>query len=474
MHDRSSLDPNALITGISFRPLLWSFFVLCLPSAHVMHAQQANVWYFGNKAGLDFNSGIPVPLLDGQMIAYEGCASIADENGDLRFYTNGGPVSPAPYDFGAVWDNAHDVMPNGDLNFAGGCTSASQAALIVQDPGNDEHYYAFTLDCAENQFVGGLRYSEVEMVLNGGLGDVTTIGTPLLSGTGESMIGIRHANGTDVWLLVHGEPPSNLYYSFLITALGIGGPSVMSVGPVSGTGGQLATDLLGRKVHYAGLNHSVLFDFDTATGILSNPIDLQRSDINGCAFASGGQYLYTSEQMDPHRVFQYDLLASDIPASEQIIGSGTTIQTGMQLAPDGKIYISRGEQGYLGVISDPDAAGTAAGYQEEGLYLGGRTGLYALPNFVNDLLHPYTVGIAEGVVALLQCIVNGDELHVRGGAALEHGSLSIFRSDGTLVYEGRLTESTVAIPIASFAPGVGVVRVTNGQRTGTARFVSVR
>ncbi|WP_168196962.1 hypothetical protein [Flavobacterium alkalisoli] len=29
--------------------------------------KEANIWYFGQHAGLDFNSGIPVPLLDGQI-----------------------------------------------------------------------------------------------------------------------------------------------------------------------------------------------------------------------------------------------------------------------------------------------------------------------------------------------------------------------------------------------------------------------
>lgn len=50
---------------------------------------EANIWYFGNKAGLDFNSGSPVALTDGQIESEEGCATISDANGHLLFYTDG-------------------------------------------------------------------------------------------------------------------------------------------------------------------------------------------------------------------------------------------------------------------------------------------------------------------------------------------------------------------------------------------------
>ncbi|TXI67741.1 MAG: hypothetical protein E6Q46_02540 [Flavobacterium sp.] len=64
---------------------------------------EANIWYFGNKAGISFNSGVPVPLLDGQMQADEGCATLSDANGNLLFYTNGI----------TVWNRNHQIMPNG-------------------------------------------------------------------------------------------------------------------------------------------------------------------------------------------------------------------------------------------------------------------------------------------------------------------------------------------------------------------------
>ncbi|MDB5262951.1 MAG: hypothetical protein JWQ14_2232, partial [Adhaeribacter sp.] len=38
--------------------------------------KQANIWYFGHKAGLDFSSGNPQPLSNSMMNTDEWCASI--------------------------------------------------------------------------------------------------------------------------------------------------------------------------------------------------------------------------------------------------------------------------------------------------------------------------------------------------------------------------------------------------------------
>jgi len=68
-----------------------------------MYSQkEANIWYFGENAGLDFNSGVPVALLDGQLNTREGCATISDKNGNLLFYTDGI----------TVWNRSHKIMQN--------------------------------------------------------------------------------------------------------------------------------------------------------------------------------------------------------------------------------------------------------------------------------------------------------------------------------------------------------------------------
>ncbi|MCB0637653.1 MAG: hypothetical protein KDC54_13580, partial [Lewinella sp.] len=47
-----------------------------------LHAQpEANIWYFGQMAGLDFSGGDPVQLTDGAIQTFEGCATYCDANG---------------------------------------------------------------------------------------------------------------------------------------------------------------------------------------------------------------------------------------------------------------------------------------------------------------------------------------------------------------------------------------------------------
>jgi hypothetical protein len=56
-----------------------------LISTILLFAQkQANIWYFGNNIGLDFNQTTPQPLNNGNISCTEGTAVIADNNGKLQ------------------------------------------------------------------------------------------------------------------------------------------------------------------------------------------------------------------------------------------------------------------------------------------------------------------------------------------------------------------------------------------------------
>ena len=96
--------------------------------------KKGNIWYFGNNAGLDFNSGSPIALTDGMLTTNEGCASIADEQGNLLFYTDGS----------TVYDKNHQVMTNG-TNLMGNMSS-TQSGIIVTDPYDNNRHYIFSTD----------------------------------------------------------------------------------------------------------------------------------------------------------------------------------------------------------------------------------------------------------------------------------------------------------------------------------------
>jgi hypothetical protein len=149
-------------------------FIAILVATTSFAQKEAAIWYFGEKAGLDFNSGSPVSITNGKIITNEGCASISDKNGNILFYTDGS----------IVYNKSHLAMPNG--NGLLGHKSSTQSAIIVPKPNNPYVYYIFTVDQPlpdnvddnllndEDPPNNGLNYSEVDLRLDNGLGDIPT------------------------------------------------------------------------------------------------------------------------------------------------------------------------------------------------------------------------------------------------------------------------------------------------------------
>ena len=120
---------------------------------------EANIWYFGQNAGLDFNSGSPVALTNGQLNTLEGCATISTSSGELIFYTDGV----------TVFNKNHTIMVNGTGLL--GHSSSTQSATIVPKPGSSNMFYIFTTDNEHDP--DGFRYSIVDMSLDSGNGAIT-------------------------------------------------------------------------------------------------------------------------------------------------------------------------------------------------------------------------------------------------------------------------------------------------------------
>ncbi len=358
---------------------------------------QANVWYFGQNAGLDFNSGNPVALTNGQLYQLEGVASISDASGNLLFYTDGM----------AVWNKQHVTMPNGSGLM--GDWSSTQSACIVQKPGSATIYYIFTTSAQLN--VGGLRYSEVDMSLCGGLGNVTANKNVLLQYPScEKICGVRHCNNKDVWLVSH-DWNCNWFRAHLVTAAGINLTPVLSTAGQSAGGnsgntiGQLKCSRDGKRLATATFYGSFeVFDFDNTTGIVSNPIYFPIVYYMDCPygveFSPDGSRLYGAAYQTG-RLYQFNLCAGSnnaVASSGVLVAQSSTPQTGsLQIGPDNKIYLTRCNSAFMGVISNPNALGTGCSYTDNGVSLGTKKGFYGLPNFIYSYnsvpLQPFTFTI---------------------------------------------------------------------------------
>ena len=346
-----------------------------------------NIWYFGENAGLDFSSSSPVALTNGQMDMLEGCASVSSPSGKLLFYTDGM----------TVWNKNHTVMVNGTGLF--GENSSTQSAIIVKKPGSSSLYYVFTTP-AHIGFSNGFNYSEVDIELDSGLGAVTVNKNIFLATKiGEKITVIKHANGTDFWVITRSAFTSAKFYSFHLSCDGLDMVPVISNVGIAGFGvayGYLKGSPNGERiasVNGGDVDNVEVFDFDDVTGLLSNPIKLDFTSYSpyGVEFSPDNNLLYVSSNQKPCNIYQYNLQVGSelaINNSKVLVGIITGYEGGaLQLGPDNKIYHARPFDDHLGVISQPNTIGLGCNYNSNGVSLSGKRSLFGLPSLTynNDL-----------------------------------------------------------------------------------------
>lgn len=359
------------------------YLTLNVSSLFAQHGGVMNHWHFGWFASMEFTTGAPIATSNSDMICSEGSATISDELGNLLFYTNGGGDSNNPWP-GGVWNRNHELMPNGNITGLTGSDSSPQSSLIIQKSANE--YYLFTIGAANNP--AGVRVSIIDMTLDGGLGDLTVVGDPVLdpapTSLAEGMTATEDANGTGHWLVVHSNS-GNTFYVMHVTPTGITGPTTYNVGSGLHNSGQIKFTVQGDRL----AQDDNIFDFDNATGVISNPINLGFTNSFGWggwgrAFSPSGRFFYLNELGPNGDVFQYDLMATDIPASKTYLGSsGSGIAGPMQLGPDLKIYFSLKGFQSLAAITDPDQPGTSCNFVADYVTLTGNPEV-SIPNFIDS------------------------------------------------------------------------------------------
>lgn len=417
------------------------FTVICLAQ------KEASVWYFGQNAGIKFNSdGSVTALSDGKLSTNEGCATIANSSGNLLFYTDGR----------TVWDKNHVVMPNG--NYYGGTgllgdPSSTSSAIIVPKPGNPNIYYIFTLDephqenaaVYPNAFSGayketisgktpddddglnnGLNYSIVDLSKignNGSVGDIISRNNQLVTydtnpageeikyKCSEKLTAVRDASGIGYWVITQF---TNNFYSFKVTSSGVVStpvksvvlPSVPTFGYRRNAIGYLKSSPNGKKLaaaydqidsenapfnNYKGSVYT--FDFDNLSGTVNNPkLVLTNVNAYGVEFSTDSNVLYASYNSfeTSQSLAQFDLLSNDIPNSKIFLFNSPYGIGALQLAPNKKIYYSSYFPNSLGVINNPDVVGPGCDFNPEGQKLEVNTShSLGLPPFITSFFDAF-------------------------------------------------------------------------------------
>ena len=473
------------------RQAVFLILVIFLSSFEVLVAQnESNNWYFGKEAGLNFGGPNPTPLLGGQVNAHGGSSAISDSNGNLLFYTNGM----------TVWNKNHTPMPNGSGLL--GHATATQNSIIIPKPGSTTIYYVFTNDIFSG--TNGLRYSEIDITLNGGLGDVTSNkNIAVVDSTAEKLTATMNANETDVWVVTHGRN-DNQFYSIPVTVSGVGTPVVSSSGTIhSGTApqnsvleGQMKISPDGSKIALAtsanGFTFEVL-DFNNLTGLVSNPVTINGTLYNtpyGVEFSPDGTKLYCSVT-ENNKVYQFNMAAGTPGA---IIASGTLVATSistnvgaLQLGANSKIYLARYLNTYLGVIDFPNSPGTACNYIDDGAYLGGEKSRRGLPNFIQSYFnHPrftyYNLCLGDSTEFFISDLngVNtvlwdfGDPASGANNTSTNFNAFHIFSSPGTYqitlirhlnTYSDTVSQGVTIQPLPNVNLGGNYLSICDGTDT---------
>jgi gliding motility-associated-like protein len=361
--------------------------------------KEANNWYFGYRAAISFEDGSPTALFNSMMNADFGIATISDSLGILLFYTNGEHV----------YNRMHSQMPRGyGLLGAGGI---GQTCIIIPRPSHRMEYYIFTVGmCTPGGVMPtvGLNYSKVNMNLDSGLGDIDPFFKNIeLSASNlalQKITAVRHANNHDVWVIVrHLSEPINQYHSYLVTDAGISPtpiksdclsniPTIWNIGNT----GQLKISPDSRylvstnRKNYGGYEIGY---FNNLTGEISLLFNFVPQDFYGefwgVEFSSDSKYVYLTNWLTQsyNKILQYDL--SLLPDKDLFLNSRVDVGKGgnasdLQMGPDGKIYVARKYEEYLGVINNPGAKGLACDYDSLGVYLGGRICYNGLPQFIQS------------------------------------------------------------------------------------------
>ncbi len=337
--------------------------------------QRAAIWYFGDKAGINFSGGTPVPVSGNQMIAKKGCTVICNRQGQLQFYTNGI----------FIWNRNGNLMAGSDS--LDGSQYLNQNSIIVPKPLSDSIYWLFTVNKPDSALK--FTYSVINMNRQNGLGALTLKNDTLLKEVIEKVAAVKHCNGIDYWIITHDS--ENRFYSFLLTADSIAKVVASDVeGVVKADIGYLKISPAGDRIVMPLNNENVLAelcDFDNKTGQISHPVFIYRKNPDtycfGFEFSPDGNMLYMTTGGKSFNLWQFDLRnSSETALNDSSVKISFGNNFAMQLAPDGKIYIARENTPYLNAINFPDKKGNDCEYESKALFLNNRNAFKGLPNFV--------------------------------------------------------------------------------------------
>lgn len=404
----------------------------------------------------DVDAGTVTATTDasGTIQTNEGCSSISDFNGNLLFYTDGRNVWDKNHDImpNANYNAGTGLMGDPSSTSSGLIVpkpgNPNQYYIFTVDEPHHQNAFAFpnqgpadedgnpipnyttpngnpngSVPGDDDGFNNGLAYSLLDLTLNNGNGDVVSTEKNVQLQTydptdqaqdsykcSEKITAVEHSDGQSYWVLTHFR---DQFYAFRVDGTGVNttpistqiAPLITEQGYRRNGIGYMKASPDGTKIalchrqngnQQGGFSNNTgsvrLYDFDNATGILSNQINLfPNSGPYGLEFSPDSSKLYVSNNSS---VVQFDLNLSNPSNSLVNLHTNTfnPVQNrvpfigALQLGPDGRIYIANTDNNNtLDVINDPNELGAGSDYVQNGIQLAtGTSANIGLPPFIQS------------------------------------------------------------------------------------------
>jgi gliding motility-associated-like protein len=452
----------------------------------------------GLNFNIETNSVIPFVS---EINTAEGCSSISDNDGNLLFYTDGRTVwdrqnnimpnanyfggtglfgDPSSTSSGLIVphptnDSLYYIFTVDEPHHNNAWASPNQGPADINGNSLSTYQETFgnfqTVPNNDDGFNNGFTYSLVDMTLNGGFGDIVPTEKnqelvtfnpseedQVLYKCAEKITAVQGSDCQTMWVITQFV---DTFYAFKIDENGFNDltpvtssliPTITTQGYRRNGIGYIKSSPDGTKLAVCHAQNSNLpsdnnsdsnsgsfwlYDFDNATGLVSNPINLLSSgQAYGTEFSSNSRKLYVTSG---NIVRQFDL---DDNNAETIIHADApnTFISAIQLAPNNKIYVCNNQTtNTLDVIESPNESGLACLYNPSAQSLAaGTSATLGLPPFIASFLGSQIDIIQNGISTTELKLCTGDTYTLQAD--------DIAGADYAWTFEGNpLTETTAQL-----------------------------
>ncbi|MDR2915623.1 MAG: FG-GAP-like repeat-containing protein [Tannerella sp.] len=334
-----------------------------------------DIWYFGiGGGGIAFNENNSG---DKVAVSASGESKVASAENSLSVSSPGCGSSLIFYSqHNQLYNAKHEPMLNGSFS---GHTSVADGLAACYIGNNQYMLFAVNnaYETSSDASPIGLDYHIIDMSGDDGYGEKIASGNIEPSGMAESIELLPVPNTSDQYWLIYRLRAASIMRVRKITGATISAPTDFSLSSYEAANAATYSLRANKEYNmlallYTGVNVApvVLFNFDTSTGVLSykdkiNP-PLLGGSTYGLEISPNSKYVYvTAYDNATSMISQYDIQNKIWTTPFQYGGRGG----GMKVGPDGKLYVKRPGQ-YMGVIDNPDAPLTVAGYAQNGFDLG--------------------------------------------------------------------------------------------------------